>query len=297
MTCVRKDKAWEIVVYKNQYYVELYGCAIRVYDKSFELVYQRDNPKDFYSQIIIVEDTLFAQGQCNPFIDVFELPQLKLKKRIKWNGERDYERNEHVNMLYRKSEGNVYASLYSQKKDVSIITAINIKENYLERVIWKAENVFLEQMLYSEKRNDYALLYRKIYENKDEEIFTNKIVWAKKKEKILEIEVEKSGDIESFGIDLSGEIWCWIEPVYKSGYILQIENNKKIAKVKELVTFSREGFAFSKKGKIYLYSYGESVCKKVIEMDKECEGLYRIQFIGKEYIAVRGCRYMYWYKI
>ena len=88
MTCVRKDKAWEIVVYKNQYYVELYGCAIRVYDKSFELVYQRDNPKDFYSQIIIVEDTLFAQGQCNPFIDVFELPQLKLKKRIKLQSEK-----------------------------------------------------------------------------------------------------------------------------------------------------------------------------------------------------------------
>ena len=201
MKFVRKDNAWEIVVYKNQYYVELYECAIRVYDKSFELVCQRVNPKDFYSQIIIVEDTLFAQGQCNPFIDVFELPRLELKKRIKWNGEKDYERNEHVKMLYRKSEGNVYASLYSQKKDVSIITAINIKENYLERVVWKAENVFLEQMLYSEKRNDYALLYRKIYENKDEEIYTNKIVWAKKKEKILEIEVEKSGDIESFGLN------------------------------------------------------------------------------------------------
>ena len=35
-------------------------------------------------------------------------------------------------------------------------------------------------------------------------------------------------------------------------------------------------------------------CKKVIEMVKECEGLYRIKFIGKEYIAVRGCRYLYW---
>lgn len=90
MNCVHRDKSWQIVNYKNIYFIELYENAICIYSKTFELVYKKRTSNNYYSQIMIVEDTLFAQGGCSTFIDIMEIPTLEKKKRIQWKEEKGF---------------------------------------------------------------------------------------------------------------------------------------------------------------------------------------------------------------
>ena len=50
----------------------LYTSSIRIYNRSFDQILKRDNPQDYYAQILVVEDTLFAMGQDTTFIDVLK---------------------------------------------------------------------------------------------------------------------------------------------------------------------------------------------------------------------------------
>ena len=122
MSFVYNDKAWQIVEYKNLYYIELYTRSIRVYNQSFDQILKRDNPQYYYAQILVVEDTLFAMGKDTTFIDVLKIPSLELVKRIKWNEERYFVRSESTNMIYNKQEQLVYSGLYSDKKDTAVLT-------------------------------------------------------------------------------------------------------------------------------------------------------------------------------
>ena len=49
MSFVYNDKAWQIVEYKNLYYIELYTRSIRVYNQSFDQILKRDNPQYYYA--------------------------------------------------------------------------------------------------------------------------------------------------------------------------------------------------------------------------------------------------------
>ena len=133
MSFVYNDKAWQIVEYKNLYYIELYTRSIRVYNQSFDQILERDNPQYYYAQILVVEDTLFAMGKDTTFIDVLKIPSLELVKRIKWNEERYFVRSESTNMIYNKQEQLVYSGLYSDKKDTAVLTIIHINEDYRGR--------------------------------------------------------------------------------------------------------------------------------------------------------------------
>lgn len=152
MSFVYNDKAWQIVEYKNLYYIELYTRSIRVYNQSFDQILKRDNPQYYYAQILVVEDTLFAMGKDTTFIDVLKIPSLELVKRIKWNEERYFVRSESTNMIYNKQEQLVYSGLYSDKKDTAVLTIIHINEDYREEVVWQSEHTYLLQILYNKRK-------------------------------------------------------------------------------------------------------------------------------------------------
>ena len=62
MSFVYNDKAWQIVEYKNLYYIELYTRSIRVYNQSFDQILKRDNPQYYYAQSLVAVSSATASG-------------------------------------------------------------------------------------------------------------------------------------------------------------------------------------------------------------------------------------------
>lgn len=296
MNCVHRDKSWQIVNYKNIYFIELYENAICVYSKTFELICRRRTSNNYYSYITVVEDTLFAQGGCSTFIDIMEIPTLEKIKRIQWKEEKGFERS--GELLYIKKKNIVLTELYSDMKDISIITMIDIN-TYREKTVWRAEKTFLKNIIYSDKMDDYLILYRKKSTYKNKEAYVDEILWIKQKKKIKQ-NINIQGKYESICevmINSNDEIYCLVGFFY-DGYILNIAEDKKIAKDVDLIATSKDKkeIAYIKKDMLYVYSWEENLYLKKIKLQMKTS-YNEMQFIDDKYIAVRGDSYMYWYEL
>lgn len=309
MSFVYNDKAWQIVEYKNLYYIELYTRSIRVYNQSFDQILKRDNPQYYYAQILVVEDTLFAMGKDTTFIDVLKIPSLELVKRIKWNEERYFVRSESTNMIYNKQEQLVYSGLYSDKKDTAVLTIIHINEDYREEVVWQLEHTYLLQILYNKRKKDYLLCYRKIYEENRREVFWEELAWLRSGKMFMRYEMEQDQDFWDYAFDRKEKIWfrgCFA-PAWKS-YLVKLEDSRKmdsfrkLTEINDLLAFSEDGKRCAyvipgKTSKVYIYSLEKEACEREITLKDSELSWCEIQFVRNRYIAVRGCDYMFWYEI
>lgn len=293
MNYVYKDKSWQIINYKNIYYIELYENAICVYSNTFELICRRRTSNDYYSHITVVEDTLFAQSNSS-FIDVMEIPSLEKMKRIQWKDEKGFERT--GELLYLEEDKIVFSGLYSDLKDISVVTMIDIN-TYEERVVWRDENAAVKSIFYSDKMKDYLILYRKIYYRNNKEVFVEEILLGNHKKKILQRIVRNWRFIYEIMINSNNEMCCFIDGC-GPGSILNMEEDKIIAKDVELVAASndKKKIAYLKKNMLYVYSWEKNAHIKKIKMQMKTH-FYEIQFVDDKYIAVRGSDYMYWYEL
>ena len=82
------------------------------------------------------------------------------------------------------------------------------------------------------------------------------------------------------------------------GYILNIAEDKKIAKDVDLIATSKDKkeIAYIKKDMLYVYSWEENLYLKKIKLQMKTS-YNEMQFIDDKYIAVRGDSYMYWYEL